>query len=106
MGKRIVDIKTSVVKGKMLKTVIYSDGSKQVGIISDDQIGKMVRAIEGAPDLKLIVGQKKQSQAGNIGALIVIVAMMYGLMTLAAYSHKTEDRRCSGEKWYTFDDCF
>lgn len=105
MGKRIVDIKTSVVKGKMLKTVIYSDGSKQVGIVSDDQIGKMIRAIEGAPDLKLIVGQKK-AQSGNIGALIVIVAMMYGLMTLAAYSHKTEDRRCSGEKWYTFDDCF
>lgn len=105
MKKRIVDIKTSVVKGKMLKTVIYSDGSKQVGIISDQQIGKLMQAIEGAPDLKLLVGQKK-AQAGNIGAFILFVGLIYGLMTLAAYSHKTEDRRCMGEKWFTFNDCF
>ena len=105
MDKRIVDIKTNVVKGKMLKTVIYSDGSKQVGIISDQQIGKMIKAIEGAPDLKLLVGHKRQSQAGNIGAFILLIGLIYGLMTLAAHQHKTEDRRCTGEKWFTFNDC-
>jgi hypothetical protein len=97
--KRIVNIRTEVVKGKLVKTVIYSDGTTQKGIVSEQQIDRMLDRIKSTPDLTVV---KKTKQAGRgsilvIGALAIVAAILTGCV---------EDDRCTRPGWHRYDDCY
>lgn len=103
--KRIVDVKMSTTNGKMIKTTYYSDGSKMVGIVSEKQTDKLLKSVEGMPDLKVMSGfkTKKGAQSGSISyALLVLLVILVWFVTGCVQ----EDDRCTRPGWHRYDDCY
>lgn len=101
MDRKIVDMKVSTLRGKIIKTVYYSDGTKQTGIVSETQVKKMLETVEKTPDLRIIKGKKNESGRISfmvLGILSVVVAVLTGCVE--------QDDRCVRPGWHKYNDCY
>lgn len=101
--KRIVDIRMSTVNGKMLKTTFYSDGSKMTAIVPGKATDRLIKSLDGTPDLRVMTGYKDKKQSGEVGyvllvALVILTAVFSGCID--------DDDRCRRPGWHRYDDCF
>lgn len=103
-GKRIVDIRTSLLNGKMIKTTHYADGTKIVGIVSDAQITRLVDKIERIPDLKILKGERRQRGSGD-ALLFVIIAIVGLLFVTGTVKPGKLNDRCTEAGWFNEADC-
>jgi len=90
--------------GKMLKTTFFSDGSKIVAIVPEKATERLLKTLDGTPDLKVMTGYKrdKATQSGSI-----TYALLVALVVLAwALTGCVEDDRCTRPGWHRYDDCY
>lgn len=103
-NKKIVDIRTSILNGKMIKTTHYSDGSKIVGIVSDAQVSRLVDRIEKIPDLSVVKGNKKERGSGD-AMLIIIIAIVAVLFLSGGIKPNKLNEKCTSAGWFESEDC-
>lgn len=98
--KRIVDVRMSTSNGKMLKTTFYSDGSKIVAIVPEKATERLIKSLEGMPDLKVVSGKK---QAGSISYAFIVALVLLGALLTGCVD---QDDRCTRPGWHRYDDCY
>lgn len=98
--KRIVDVRMSTSNGKMLKTIFYSDGSKIVAIVPEKATERLIKSLEGIPDLKVVSGKK---QAGSIGYALMVALVLLGALLTGCVD---QDDRCTRPGWHRYEDCY
>lgn len=98
--KRIVDVRMSTSNGKMLKTTFYSDGSKIVAIVPEKATERLIKSLEGMPDLKVVSGKK---QAGSISYALMVGLVLVGALLTGCVD---QDDRCTRPGWHRYDDCY
>lgn len=100
--KRIIDIRMSTVNGKMLKTTFYSDGSKMTAIVPEKATERLIKSLEGLPDLK-VISRVTGKQSGSIGYALMVALVVLGALLTGCVE---EDDRCVRPGWHEYDDCW
>jgi hypothetical protein len=103
--KKIVDIRTSLLNGKMVRTTHYSDGSKITGIVSEKQITRLVDRIEKIPDLKVVKGFKSERGSGGLDVFLVICLAGFLIAILSGARPNNLNEECTGRSWFKSEDC-
>lgn len=100
MEKKLIDCRVEAKGHTMVRTLFFSDGSKETKIVSHKQIDNLITAIKNAPE------KTQKSRSKGFISHELIYAMLLGIVLIASASGcRDVNPDCTGPNWHRDADC-